>query len=229
MTISIITRLSWYWQGLQWTPAYVKKVFQNKFIVDPLELPVMFKMDDKRFTKTNQFLISDFSIYQINLVPRVSLLFLHCHWEKTLVDSGHVALVDKHFPTRVVFSLYFDSANNARLFSVASDRFDHNFFPFTSNSMCVVHKYCRQTFCQWSSGHKINCVLIPFFAMSTRPTLPIHPLTHIWWTSQILGDRWPESTRVFSQRQWRQRRETLGTRLLPNQWIAIFARFDWLP
>ena len=66
MAISIITRLSWYWQGLQWTPANIKKVFQNKFIVDPLELPVMFKMDDKRFTKTNQFLISDISIYQIS-------------------------------------------------------------------------------------------------------------------------------------------------------------------
>ena len=45
-----------------------------------------------------------------DLVPRVSLLCLHCRWEKTLVDSGHMALVDKHFPTRVVFSLYFDSA-----------------------------------------------------------------------------------------------------------------------
>ena len=41
---------------------------------------------------------------------RVSLLCLHCRWEKTLVHSGHVALVDKHFPTRVVFSLYFDPA-----------------------------------------------------------------------------------------------------------------------
>ena len=33
---------------------------------------------------------------------------------KTLVDSGHVALVDKHFPTRVVFSLYFDSATGRK-------------------------------------------------------------------------------------------------------------------
>lgn len=74
----------------------------------------MFKMDGKRFTKTNQFLISDFSIYQINLVPRISLLFLRYRREGTLVDSGHVALVDKHFPTRVVFSLYFESATGRK-------------------------------------------------------------------------------------------------------------------
>ena len=29
--------------------------------------------------------------FNSNLVPRVSLLCLHCRWEKTLVDSGHVS------------------------------------------------------------------------------------------------------------------------------------------
>ena len=32
----------------------------------------------------------------------------------TLVESGHVALVDKHFPTRVVFSFYFESATGRK-------------------------------------------------------------------------------------------------------------------
>ena len=36
-------------------------------------------------------------------------------------DSGHVALVDKHFPTRVVFSLYFDSATGRKSIRLISD------------------------------------------------------------------------------------------------------------
>ena len=39
---------------------------------------------------------------------------------------------------------------------------------------CVVHSMpCRGTFCRWSSAHKIKCLVIPFFAMITRPALPL--------------------------------------------------------
>ena len=33
-----------------------------------------------------------------------------------------------------------ENLNNASIFSVASDRFDQDFLPFTSNSICVIHK-----------------------------------------------------------------------------------------
>ena len=50
-----------------------------------------------------------------DLVPRVVFLCSMIGVEKTTLDqAGHVALVDKHFPTGVVFTLYFDTATGRK-------------------------------------------------------------------------------------------------------------------
>ena len=40
---------------------------------------------------------------------------------------------------------------------------------------CVHSIPCWEMFCRWSSGHKVKCVMIPFFAIMTRPTCTLPP------------------------------------------------------
>ena len=57
-----------------------------------------------------------------------------------VVESGHVALVDKHFPTRVVFSLYFDSATGRK-------------------SICLTRHLIFILQCKYQKGQKSGCFI----------------------------------------------------------------------
>ena len=59
--------------------------------------------------------IAEFELYlQLCSQGLSSLPPLSLRKKETLVQAGHVALVDKHFPTGVVFSLFFDLATGRK-------------------------------------------------------------------------------------------------------------------
>ena len=89
--------------GFSARPPFMNTVYTC--MCDRLELRI-----PTRMLRSSDNYVLNVPRYNLKSYGGVSLLCLHCRCEKTLVHSGHVALVDQHFPSRVVFSLYFDPA-----------------------------------------------------------------------------------------------------------------------
>ena len=70
--------------------------------------------------------------------------------------------------------------NDASIYSVASDRFDHNLVPFTSNSICVVFKILRSNVLSMVIWPKNQLRADSLLRNVDKAYIATHPLTYIW-------------------------------------------------
>ena len=73
-----------------------------------------------------------------------------------------------------------ENLNNAKIFSVASDRCDHNFLPFTSNSICLVRKILLSNVLSMVIWPKNQLRVDSLFCNVDKAYIATHPLTHFW-------------------------------------------------
>ena len=147
-----------------------------------------------------------------NLVPRVSLLCLHCRWEKTLVDSGHLSPRIWEVHQMCVRGWI----GNVGLVDIAKKGISTQLILWPDDHrQNVWRQYLWTTHMEfdvkgkklWSNRSDATENNLALFAESKY-----NENTTLVGKCLSTSATWPESTRVFSQWQWKKRRETLGTR-----------------
>ena len=190
---------------------------------NPFIIPIIF----------SHFLCIILSLYSKEKSPIFNPIFLpEATWNSAISVLRHHSMILNPAPHTG------ENLNDASIFSVASNWFDHNFSPFTLNSICAVHTGnipCRETF---------RCV------DDDKTYIAIAPLAHTWSISQVLEDNWPAWTRVFLLNDKGGREERLSfpaltnlkgrgllepeihstvSRVLANAWMDVLMGWDAIP